>query len=369
MYDIEGIYQAKNVQDAIAVLVQQPDAVVISGGSDVLIRIREGKLAGCRLVSIHNIPELKEIYQEADGTIVVGSGAAFSHITNDRLIQACIPVLGQAVDMVGGPQIRNIGTIGGNVCNGATSADSASTLFTLNAVLELTGPDGVRQVPIDEFYIGPGRTVRRREEILTAIRIGEKDYRDFFGKYIKYGKRNAMEIATLGCAVHVKLTKEKVGAVQEKMDMAQHGICAVQTGMYAAQDKNYVEELRIAYGVAAPTPVRCRETERKAAGMLVGPELIAMVGKSVLEEVNPRSSWRASKEFRIQLVEEMAKRALTEALVRAGVPEDVLNPEHTPNNIQDDAGKYAENDAGNQAENHTEDSGREEKWAGGEQNA
>lgn len=359
MYDIEGIYQAKNVQDAIAALVRQPDAVVISGGSDVLIRIREGKLAGCRLVSIHNIPELKEIYREADGTIVIGPGAAFSHITKDRLIQTWIPVLGEAVDMVGGPQIRNIGTIGGNVCNGATSADSASTLFTLNAVLELAGPDGVRQVPIAEFYTGPGRTVRCREEILTAIRIAKKDYKDFFGKYIKYGKRNAMEIATLGCAVHVKLAKAREGAVQ--------------TGMYAPQDKKYVEELRIAYGVAAPTPVRCRETERKAAGMPVGPELIAMVGKSVLEEVNPRSSWRASKEFRVQLVEEMAKRALTEALVRAGVPEDVLNPEHTPNNIQNDTRKYAENDAGNQAENdaenHTKDSKREEKRAGGERNA
>lgn len=345
MYDIEGIYQAASVQDAIAALVQQPDAVVISGGSDVLIKIREGKLAGCRLVSIHNIPELKKIYQEADGTIVVGPGAAFSHITNNPLIQACIPVLGEAVDMVGGPQIRNIGTIGGNVCNGATSADSASTLFTLQAMLELTGPDGVRQVPIDEFYTGPGRTVRRREEILTAIRIAEKDYKGFFGKYIKYGKRNAMEIATLGCAVHVKLTK----------------------------DNKCVEELRIAYGVAAPTPIRCKETEQKAAGMQVGPELIEMVGKCVLEEVNPRSSWRASKEFRMQLVEEMAKRALTQALVRAGVPNDILVSDYTWEYAEDNAKNRKQDGVEGSAEKSVKDGIKEgtaqAKAAGGEQNA
>ena len=84
-----------------------------------------------------------------------------------------------------------IGTIGGNVCNGVTSADSASSLFAYNAILELTGPEGIRQVPIQEFYTGPGKTVRRHEEVMTAIRIRRRDYEGYTGCYIKYGKRNA----------------------------------------------------------------------------------------------------------------------------------------------------------------------------------
>ena len=146
---------------------------------------------------------------EEDGTLVIGPGTSFSHITAHPLIQQHVPMLGYAVDQVGGPQIRNIGTIGGNVCNGVTSADSASSLFAYNAVLELTGPEGIRQVPIQEFYTGPGRTVRQHEEVMTAIRISKKDYEGYSGCYIKYGKRNAMEIATLGCACLVKLSADK----------------------------------------------------------------------------------------------------------------------------------------------------------------
>ena len=290
MYDIEKFYQASDVADAIRALEADPFAVVISGGSDVLIQIREGKLAGCSLVSIHGLQELEGIRMEEDGTIVIGPATVFSHITNNKLIQAHIPVLGDAVDQVGGPQIRNIGTIGGNVCNGVTSADSASTLFALNAVLELTGGKGKRLVPIAEFYTGPGRTVREHGELLTAIRITKENYEGFHGHYIKYGKRNAMEIATLGCSANVKLSG----------------------------DKKRVEELRLAYGVAAPTPIRCRVLEEKAKGMEVGPELLELVGKGALEEVNPRSSWRASKEFRLQLVEELGRRAVAEAVKKAG---------------------------------------------------
>ena len=121
MYDIGSFYEAASVEDAIRKLQEWPDAEIISGGSDVLIKIREGKLAGRSLVSIHNIAVLKGVIMEEDGTIVIGPGTSFSHITAHPLVQQHIPMLGYAVDQVGGPQIRNIGTIGGNVCNGVTS--------------------------------------------------------------------------------------------------------------------------------------------------------------------------------------------------------------------------------------------------------
>ena len=290
MYDIGKFYQAADVEDAVRALVEDPEAVVISGGSDVLIKIREGKLAGCSLVSIHGIKELEGIRMEEDGTIVIGPATTFSHITNNDIIQKHIPMLGDAVDMAGGPQLRNIGTIGGNVCNGVTSADSASSLCCLDAVLVLKGPDGVREVPISQWYTGPGRTVRNHDEVLTAIRIKKENYQGYGGQYIKYGKRNAMEIATLGCAVSVKLT----------------------------EDKKHIQDLRLAYGVAAPTPIRCHTTEEAVKGMETGEALAQAVGKGALEEVNPRSSWRASREFRLQLLEELGRRAVKQAVINAG---------------------------------------------------
>ena len=290
MYDIGKFYQAADVEDAVRALVEDPEAVVISGGSDVLIKIREGKLAGCSLVSIHGIKELEGIRMEEDGTIVIGPATTFSHITNNDIIQKHIPMLGDAVDMAGGPQLRNIGTIGGNVCNGVTSADSASSLCCLDAVLVLKGPDGVREVPISQWYTGPGRTVRNHDEVLTAIRIKKENYQGYGGQYIKYGKRNAMEIATLGCAVSVKLT----------------------------EDKKHIQDLRLAYGVAAPTPIRCHTTEEAVKGMETGEALAQAVGKGALEEVNPRSSRRASREFRLQLVEELGRRAVKQAVINAG---------------------------------------------------
>ena len=290
MYDIGKFYQAADVEDAVRALVKDPEAVVISGGSDVLIKIREGKLAGCSLVSIHGIKELEGIGMEEDGTIVIGPATTFSHITNNDIIQKHIPMLGDAVDMAGGPQLCNIGTIGGNVCNGVTSADSASSLCCLDAVLVLKGPDSVREVPISQWYTGPGRTVRNHDEVLTAIRIKKENYQGYGGQYIKYGKRNAMEIATLGCAVSVKLT----------------------------EDKKHIQDLRLAYGVAAPTPIRCHTTEEAVKGMETGEALAQAVGKGALEEVNPRSSWRASREFRLQLVEELGRRAVKQAVINAG---------------------------------------------------
>lgn len=290
MYDIGKFYQAADVEDAVRALVEDPEAVVISGGSDVLIKIREGKLAGCSLVSIHGIKELEGIGMEEDGTIVIGPATTFSHIANNDMIQKHIPMLGDAVDMAGGPQLRNIGTIGGNVCNGVTSADSASSLCCLDAVLVLKGPDSVREVPISQWYTGPGRTVRNHDEVLTAIRIKKENYQGYGGHYIKYGKRSAMEIATLGCAVSVKLT----------------------------EDKRYIQDLRLGYGVAAPTPIRCHKTEGAVKGMETGEALAQAVGKGALEEVNPRSSWRASREFRLQLVEELGRRAVKQAVINAG---------------------------------------------------
>ena len=292
MYDLKELYEAESVQDAVALRLAHPDAQIIAGGSDVLVQMREGKRAGKELISIYGLDELRGVTIDDDENIRIGSLTSFSHITRDPIIQKYINVLGEAVDMVGGPQIRNIGTIGGNTCNGVTSADSASTLHAWEAIVELTGKNGVRRLPIKDFYVKAGQVDIRVEdgEIQTAILIPKSSYENTFGHYIKYAMRNAMDIATLGCSVNVRLSA----------------------------DKKTVERARIAYGVAGPVPMRAPSAEAIANGAAVSADMIESFGLAVLNDINPRDSWRASKAFRQHIAVEMAKRCLFTSIKLAG---------------------------------------------------
>jgi xanthine dehydrogenase FAD-binding subunit len=290
MYDIEKIYRATSVEDTIQYLVSNPNAVIIAGGSDVLIKIREGHLSGCSLVSIYGLDELRGVSMLEDGTIKILPLTSFSHVTKNQIIKKYIPVLGEAVSEVGGPQTRNIGTIGGNISNGVTSADSASTLFALGARVEITGPDGKRVIPISEYYIGPGKVCLQNGELLTAIYITKENYENFSGHYIKYAMRNALDIATLGCSVSCKLNEEK----------------------------DIIEEVHIAFGVAGPVPMRCPKAEEAIKGMKISDEMFDIFSSTALTEVRPRDSWRASKALRVQLVKELSKRCLRESIKKAG---------------------------------------------------
>ncbi len=290
MFDMKELYEAQSIEDAVRLRAAHPDAHIIAGGSDVLIQMREGKRAGVELISIYMIDALRGVSIDADGAIRIGSMTSFSHITKDPIIQKHINVLGEAVDTVGGPQLRNIATIGGNTCNGVTSADSASTLHAWEAIVELAGPDGVRRIPIKEFYVKAGVVDIRTGEIQTALLIPKESYENTFGCYHKYAMRNAMDIATLGCSVNVRLSA----------------------------DKKTFERVRIAYGVAGPVPMRAPSAEAAANGMPVSMETVEAFGKSVLKDINPRDSWRAAKAFRQHIAVELAKRAIVESVKRCG---------------------------------------------------
>ena len=290
MYGMKALYQATDVADAVALRLAHPEAQIIAGGSDVLVQMREGKRAGAELISIYGLDELRGVSLEEDGTLRIGSLTSFSHITQDPLIQKYVNVLGEAVDQVGGPQIRNIGTIGGNTCNGVTSADSASTLHAYDAIVELTGPEGVRRQPIHEFYIRAGKVDIREGEIQTAILIPKESYENTFGHYIKYAMRNAMDIATLGTSVNIRLSA----------------------------DKRYVERVRVAFGVAGPVPLRAGTAEALAAGQPLSMDLAERFAQAVKEDINPRDSWRAARDFRMHIAVESAKRAFIESVRKAG---------------------------------------------------
>ena len=292
MYDMKALYEAHSVEEAVALRLEHPEAQIIAGGSDVLVQMREGKRAGAELISIYGIDAMRGICIDEDGNIRIGSLTSFSHITRDPIIRKYINVLGEAVDMVGGPQIRNIGTIGGNTCNGVTSADSASTLHAWEAIVELTGKNGVRRLPIKDFYLRAGKVDIRAEEgeIQTAILILKESYENTWGYYLKYGMRNAMEIATTGCSVNVRLSA----------------------------DKKTFDRVRIGYGVAGPVPMRAPTAEAFLTGKPVTMENIEACAKAVLEDINPRDSWRASKAFRRHIAVEMCKRGLVESVKRCG---------------------------------------------------
>lgn len=289
MFNFDAFYEAKSLDEALNLLSLHPKATIISGGTDVLIKLHEGKLEGVELLSIHSVSELKGIRMEQDGSIVIGAASTFVQIAASPIIQQNIPVLGEAVETVGGPQIRNVGTIGGNLSNGVTSADSASTCFALNAKLKLQSQSNTRIIPVQDYYLGPGKVDLQPGELLTEIIIYPEDYEGFGGCYIKYAMRGAMDIATLGCSCLCKLTADSI-----------------------------IEDFRLAFGVAGPTPLRCPNTEALVKGNAFSEKLLEDVGNNVLGEVNPRTSWRASKEFRLQLIEELSKRAFRKAVQRAG---------------------------------------------------
>lgn len=290
MYDIEKIYKPSDVQDAIKWLAADEKAMPLAGGTDILIKIREGKLASGSFVSLHHLRELEGVTLVSDGTIIIGPLTTFAHLTAHPIIRKHLPMLGHAVDQVGGPQIRNMGTIGGNICNGVTSADSASTLFTYNTILEISGPSSIRKVPIAAFYKGPGKVDLNHGELLTALYITKENYEGFYGHYIKYAMREAMDIATLGCAVNCKLNAAK----------------------------NTITDVRLAFGVAGPIPMRCPLAEKTVIGKPLDGSLLQSFSETALTEVNPRTSWRATKDFRLQLVKELSQRALKEVISLAG---------------------------------------------------
>ncbi len=278
MFDIAKYYEAKTLEGALGYLKANPDAKVIAGGTDVLLRIREGKMTDAHLMGISFIGELKTVKKDENGDLHIGPMMTFTAIEENEMILQNIPILAEAVGSIGGPQIRNVATVGGNVCNGATSADSASSLFCLNAKLKIQTADETKLVPIQEFYLGPGKVILQPGEMLTDIIIDKKDYDGYTGTYKKFAQRGAMDIATIGCAVVLK------------------------------HDGKIIEDIRIGCGVAAPTPIRCVDAENIGRGMVITPENIDAMAKATISNIRARDSWRGSKTFREHLVYELTKR-------------------------------------------------------------
>ncbi len=289
MYNIEHYFQATSVENAVTLLSENPQAKLLAGGSDVLIQLHHMSEKYKQLVDVHHLPELKEITISKEGVIRIGSGATFTQIIQSPIVQEHIPALAQAVATIAGPQIRNVATIGGNICNGATSADSVPISIVLGAEIEIMSPAGLKRRPIEGFHTGPGKVALAHDELVTAFSFHPENYKNCGASYYKYAMRAAMDIATIGCAAACKL-----------------------------DSKGHFTLLKLAYGVAAPTPIRTPTAEAAALGKPFNAQTLSAVQEAVVKDVNPRSSWRASKEFRLQIIRTLAARVITQAASQVG---------------------------------------------------
>ena len=289
MFDIKEIKEPKSLDEALKVLDSNTKLKIISGGTDVLIKLHHGKFNDVELLSIKNLDTLRDIKILEDNTISIGANVTFSDIFRSEVINNNVPILSEAAVSMGGPQIRNMATIGGNVCNGAVSADSAPALFSLNAELKIKSLNNERIVKITEFYDGPGKVKIERNEILTEILIKEEDYKNKKGKYIKFANRKALDISMLGVAL-----------------------------LYEIEDNTF-KDLRVSLGVAAPTPIRCRTAENFAIGNNITNEVINKIAELARLDSNPRNSWRGSRDYRLHLISTLIKRILSDALIKSEV--------------------------------------------------
>ncbi|MFC0225550.1 xanthine dehydrogenase FAD-binding subunit XdhB [Serratia aquatilis] len=288
MYDIAQYYRATSIEDAVLQLTADPQARLIAGGTDVLIQLHHMNSKYRHLVDIHDLPALSGISLLPDGTLRIGSGTTFSQIIDSPLIQRHLPVLAEAAATIAGPQVRNMATLGGNICNGATSADSASPCVVMEAELEIATVEGPRHTPIHGFHTGPGKVALGQNELAVAFLFRPQHYQGYGASYYKYAMRDAMDIATIGCAA----------------------ACKIEGGRFSS--------VKIAFGVAAPTPIRAPHAEAAARGRPFTAQTLKAVQEAVMQDVLPRSSWRASKEFRLQIIRTLAERVLIQAAQRAG---------------------------------------------------
>ena len=288
MYDIEHYYKAQSVSDAVRYLSENPEARLIAGGTDVLVQLHHQSKKFRHLVDIHGLPELAGITQLDDGSVRIGSGCSFTQIIESPLVRQHLPALGLAVANIAGPQVRNVATFGGNICNGANCADSAPISIVLGAQIEIATPSGTRFTPLDGFYTGPGKVTLAHDEIAVAFHFSKADYQGVGASFYKYAMRGAMDISTINC-----------GAA-----------CRIEAGRFTM--------LKLAYGVAAPTPIRARTAEAAALGQPLNAATLAAIREAVMQDVAPRTSWRASKEFRLQIIRTLAERVVAQAAQNAG---------------------------------------------------
>jgi aerobic carbon-monoxide dehydrogenase medium subunit len=261
-----------------------PGGHFLAGGTDLVIAIKEKGLVPRYVVDLKKIPSLTGIREDADGSLAIGALTTMREIETSPVIRRKYPFLAQSAAEVGSIQIRNRATIGGNMANATPSADVAPALLVLDAKLKISRSDGEKIVLLEEFFIGPGKTIMEQGDILTEILIPPTPP-DFCGNYIKFSPREMMDLAYVGVAV--ALVVDGTGR-----------IC---------------RDARIALGAVSPTPIRARKAEALIVNQEITRSLAERAGEEASNECKPISDVRSSAAYRKEMVRVNTRRALLNA--------------------------------------------------------
>ncbi len=277
-----------SLSEALDLLARYGDkARVFAGGTDLFVTMKKRQAMPEHLINLKGIPDLKGIAHDQEGEIEIGALVTLAEIEGSVIVEERFSTLSDAVRVMASPQVRNLGTIGGNLCSAKPSADTAPPLICLDASVRIAGPGGERRVPVEDFFKGPGKSALQSGEILTRIVIPEPALHAG-GAYLKLMRRHAMDLAQVGVAVRLSLDREG-------------RIC---------------REAKIALGAVAQTPIRASMAGQSLVNREVNRGTAREAGRIASQEATPRSSIRASKEYRIEMVEVLTERAVMAAFER-----------------------------------------------------
>jgi len=271
------------IQEAIELLWKaEGKAKIIAGGTDLVIGLRNGDHAPPFIIDITRIEELRKI-EEINGTLSIGAAVTHSEINSSSLVKKYGKVLSDAASEIGSPQIRNLGTIGGNIINASPSADTLPPLMVLNAMGKVMSKGGEREVPLSQLFKGPYQTSLKPHELLVQI-IFPKLSADIRPSYVRLARREAMAIARMSVAVILQI------------------------------EKNRIEDIRICVGSVTPTPKRMSEAETFLKGKSLDEELLQRASFKISEAMIQQSGIRPSTSYKRPVVEALFVRAMRKVL-------------------------------------------------------
>ena len=279
-------YKCPNtIEEAIELLWQaEGKAKIIAGGTDLVIGLRSEDQSPQLIIDVTKIEELRKI-EEKNGAISIGAAVTHSEISSSSIIRKHAKILSDAASEIGSPQIRNLGTIGGNIVNASPAADTIPPLMILNAMGRVVSKAGGREVPLDQLFKGPYRTSLKPFELLAQVTF-QKLPSDTRSSFVRLARRDAMAIARMSVAIVLRIGK----------------------------GGNRIEDIRIAVGSVTPTPQRMSETEAFLRGKSPDEKVLRKASLKVSETMIGRSGIRLSTSYKRPVVESLFIRAIKKAL-------------------------------------------------------
>lgn len=260
---------------------------MLAGGTDLLVAMKRKRVRLECLVNIKGIRGLNSISQ-SKGFLRIGALTPLREVVRSKLVNEKFPILVRAARVTGPFSIKNLATIGGNVCNASPAADTAPALLVLDAKAKIASAEGQRTVELEKFFVGPGKTALKLGELLVELQIPDLPPRAG-GVYIKLPARTAEDLSTTGVAALIVLDGKT-------------GVC---------------KEARIALGAVAPTPIRAHAAEAILKGKALGDKVVEEAAKAAFDEVKPISDLRNSAWYRKEVVRALTRRAIKQALAIA----------------------------------------------------